>query len=73
MDELRRVEAVIIDGKSYIKASDAQLMWNRIGELEKALGSMKAAFRVNMIRYANASDEEIDAVICAALGEKKDD
>ena len=46
---------------------------DRIEALEKALGSMKAAFRVNMIRYANASDEEIDAVICAALGEKKDD
>ena len=45
---------------------------DRIEALEKALGSMKAAFRVNMIRYANANDEEIDAVIRAALGEKKD-
>jgi hypothetical protein len=40
-------------------------------ELESDIGSLKAAFRVNMLR-ANASHEEIDAVISAALGEKKD-
>ena len=45
---------------------------DRIEALEKALGSMKAAFRVNMIRYANANDEEIEYVIQSALGEKKD-
>jgi len=43
----------------------------RIEELEADIGALKAAFRVNMLR-ANASHEEIDAVIAAALGEKKD-
>jgi len=44
---------------------------DRIEQLEAALGSMKAAFRVNMLRF-NASHEEIDAVISAAIVEKKD-
>jgi cell division protein FtsB len=43
----------------------------RNNELEAAIKTLKAAFRVNMLR-ANASHEEIDAVIRAALGEKKD-
>jgi len=43
----------------------------RIEQLEADIGALKAAFRVNMLR-ANASHEEIDAVIRAALGEKKD-
>jgi hypothetical protein len=43
---------------------------DRVEELEANIGALKAAFRVNMLR-ANASHEEIDAVIRAALGEKK--
>ena len=44
---------------------------HRIEVLEADIGALKAAFRVNMLR-ANASHEEIDAVIRVALGEKKD-
>jgi hypothetical protein len=44
---------------------------SRIEQLEADIGALKAAFRVNMLR-ANASHEEIDTVIRAALGEKKD-
>ena len=44
---------------------------DRIEQLEANIATLKVAFRVNMLR-ANASHEEIDAVIRAALGEKKD-
>jgi hypothetical protein len=44
---------------------------DRIEQQEKDIETLKAAFRVNMLR-ANASHEEIDAVISAALGGNKD-
>jgi len=49
-----------------------QAAHERIEKLEANIATLKVAFRVNMLR-ANASHEEIDAVIRAALGEKKDD
>jgi hypothetical protein len=57
----------LIDASGKVHAS----MLARIEELEADIGALKAAFRVNMLRF-NASHEEIDAVISAALGKKKD-
>ncbi len=48
-----------------------EAMEKRIEQLEAAQGRLIAAFRINMLR-ANALHEDIDAVIRAALGEKKD-
>ena len=48
-----------------------EAMEKRIEQLEADIEALKAAFRVNMLR-ANASHEEIDAVIASALEEKKD-
>jgi hypothetical protein len=43
-----------------------------IKELEAAQGRLIATFRVNMIHHAYASHKDVDELIRAALGEKKD-
>ena len=63
---------VIIDGKSYVKASDAKLMYDEIERLQNNQSILITSFRINMMRLCpDYSHEEFDKDIAVMLKEKE--
>ena len=72
MDIIEVLPVVIIDGKSYVKASDAKLMYDEIERLRDDQSILITSFRINMMRLRpDYSHEEFDKDIAAMLKEKE--
>jgi hypothetical protein len=77
MEIFERLNCVIIDGKSYVKASDAKLMYDEIVKLRKILQQITelSPFKFNTgyasLQYITQMLVEMTALAHEALGEKE--